>query len=72
MRLRKKPKISLTCPDCEQDSAFPESALVAGQALPCPHCGMELTLTHDRDTPDGPPIWRLEIPETGEDRSAAP
>ena len=56
-------QIILACPECSQNSPFPEAALVPGRKLACPHCGTELAVSHDRDTPDGPPIWRLEIPD---------
>ena len=62
--------ITLTCPDCSGESLLPATLLLAGRSLACPHCGIELTLSHDRDTPDGPPVWRLEVPDLTEDHAA--
>jgi len=56
-------QIMLACPDCSEKSPFAETLLVPGAILACPRCGAELTLSHDRDTPDDPPVWRLELPE---------
>ncbi len=61
-------RIMLICPDCSKKSPFPEAVLVPGTMLACPCCGTELTVSHDRDTPDGLPIWRLESPEPSDER----
>ena len=60
----------LPCPECDGECLLPVAKLVAGALLACPHCGAELIVSHDRDTPDGPPIWRLEIPDLVEERPA--
>lgn len=62
-------RLMLTCPDCATKSPFPVAALVPGRTVACPRCGSELDVSHDRDTPDGPPIWRLEIPDLAEDQA---
>ena len=62
-------QFTLTCPECSAESRFAAAVLVPGRKLPCPHCGIELTVSHDRDTPDGPPVWRLEPPEPEQPRS---
>lgn len=65
-------KVPLRCPECEERSWFPVAELVPGRRLPCPHCGTELMVSHDRDTPDGPPVWRLETPEPADERRPRP
>jgi DNA-directed RNA polymerase subunit RPC12/RpoP len=68
MRTQHHPEpILLACPECSEQNSYQEAELAAGLALVCQHCGVELVLTHDRDTPDGPPIWRLELPDAGDD-----
>lgn len=64
MTLPLEPQTRLTCPECAGESLFSAVLLIPGNTLPCPHCGAELVLTHDRDVPAGPPIWRLECPDS--------
>lgn len=55
-------RFMLTCPECSKKSPFSEAVLVPGMPVACPRCGAELAVSHDRDTPDNPPVWRLEQP----------
>ncbi len=59
--------VSLVCPECDEVSRFPEAQLVAGRPLRCPRCGAESYLSHERDMPDNPPVWRLEVPDSGDE-----
>lgn len=68
MKPKKQPTIALECPECSQESSYTEAELVPGEMVECLHCGAELVVSHDRDTPDDPPVWRLETPDAGEDR----
>lgn len=61
----------LVCPDCSEQNAYREADLTAGSTLECQHCGVELVVTHDRDTPDDPQIWRLELPDDSDDVAGA-
>jgi hypothetical protein len=68
MKPKRPTEITLECPECSQENAYAEAALVPGRLLECLHCGAELVVSHDRDTPDDPPVWRLETPDADEDR----
>ena len=69
MRDHRPEPILLDCPECSESNLFAEAELVVGRMLPCQHCGAELVLTHDRETPDDPPAWGLELPD---DRDEGP
>lgn len=60
--------VSMVCPECDAASRFPEAQLIAGRPLRCPRCGAESLVSHDRDIPDNPPVWRLEQPDAGDER----
>lgn len=63
--------VDLVCPECGEHNLFPHAVLVAGKQVGCEHCGAELFLSHDRDYPSEPPVWRLETaaPDDNETRA---
>jgi hypothetical protein len=52
--------VRLICPECGEENLLPRSKLAVGQRVGCEHCEAALRLSHYREIPEEPPIWRLE------------
>jgi len=63
--------VDLVCPECGEHNLFPHGILAAGKLVGCEHCGAELALSHNRESAEEPPVWRLEstLPDENEKRA---
>lgn len=50
----------LTCPECSENMSLQDRELAVGNEVRCLNCGADLFLSHSREYPDEPPVWRLE------------